>query len=64
MTVSGVSRDVQRRIYDQRRLDVLPKHGIDIVILRYTDFGSTKKLKRDVESDLKVINEKLRKYVK
>lgn len=64
MTVSGVSRDVQRRIYDQRRLDVLPKHGIDIVIFRYTDFGSTKKLKRDVESDLKVIHDKLRKYVK
>lgn len=63
MTVSGVSRDVQRRIYDQRRLDVLPKHGIDIVILRYTDFGLTKKLKRDVKSDLKVINEKLKKYV-
>ena len=64
MTVSGVSRDVQRRIYDQRRLDVLPKHGIDIVIFRYTDFGSTKKLTRDVESDLKVIHDKLRKYVK
>lgn len=63
MTKSSVSRDVQRRIYDQRRLDVLPKHGIDIVILRYIDFGLTKKLKRDVESDLKVINEKLKKYV-
>ncbi|MBM6719274.1 hypothetical protein H6B13_06380 [Bacteroides gallinaceum] len=64
MTVSGVSRDIQRRIYDQRRLDVLPKHGINIVVLRYTDFGSTKKLKRDVESDFKVINDKLRKFVK
>lgn len=28
MTVSGVHRGEQRRIYDQRRLGVLPKHGI------------------------------------
>ena len=64
ITVSGVSRDVQHRIYDQRRLDVLPKYGIDIVVLPYSDFGTTKKLKRNVESDLKIISEKLRKYVK
>ena len=30
-TVSGVSRDEQRRIYDQRRRNVLPKHGIQLI---------------------------------
>ena len=63
MTVSGVSRDKQRRIYDQRRIDVLPKHGINIIVLHYSDFGTTKKLKQNIESDLKVISEKLKKYI-
>ena len=38
MTVSGVHRGEQRKIYDQRRLDVLPKHGIKVVEIYYSDF--------------------------
>lgn len=56
-TVSGVSRDEQRRIYDQRRRDVLPKHGIRLVEISYSDLkhDSRKRLVRDRQNDLVVI---------
>ena len=60
-TVSGVSRGEQRRIYDQRRKDVLPEHGIKLVIISYTDFGTSKHLKRNHDHDLKVIKDILMK---
>lgn len=37
-TVSGVHRGEQRKIYDQRRLEILPKHGISVVEISYSDF--------------------------
>ena len=55
MTVSGVNRGEQRKIYDQRRESELPKHGIKLVIFDYSDFGSTKKLKRDPKKDIEVV---------
>lgn len=56
-TVSGVSRDEQRRIYDQRRRDVLPKHGIRLVEISFSDLkhDSRKRLVRDRQNDLAVI---------
>jgi very-short-patch-repair endonuclease len=35
MTVSGVHRGEQRKIYDQRRLEVLPKHGIKVIEISF-----------------------------
>lgn len=64
MTVSGVLRDVQRRIYDQRRQDVLPKNGKKLVIISYTDFGTSKKLKRNKAEDILVVKRKLKDYIK
>lgn len=55
MTVSGVSRGEQRRIYDERRRVELPKHGIKLVILQYSDFGNNKKLNRNHDADLEVV---------
>ena len=65
MTVSGVSRGEQRKIYDQRRKDVLPKHGIDLIVLSYFDFNfdSRKKIIRNRTNDLKILKQKLKKYV-
>lgn len=54
-TVSGVSRGEQRRIYDKRRQEVLPEHGLKLVIISYKEFGESKKLKRNPEADLKII---------
>ena len=55
MTVSGVSRGEQRKSYDQRRKTELPKHGIKLVVIDYSDFGTTKKLKRDTKHDIEVV---------
>lgn len=62
MTVSGVHRGEQRRIYDQRRLEVLPKHGIQVTEISYSDFAFDRKDKilRDDVSDL----EKVREFLK
>lgn len=64
-TVSGVTRDEQRRIYDERRRKILPEHGIDLIILSYTDFrcNPTKRLVRDRNSDIVVVRQKLKKYI-
>ena len=42
-TVSGVYRGEQRKIYDQRRLDVLPKHGIKVIEISFSDFNHDRK---------------------
>ena len=63
ITVSGVSRREQRCLYDERRRVELPKHGIKIVILHYSDFGTTKRLKRNKEHDIEVVRKKLAEYL-
>jgi hypothetical protein len=55
MTVSGVSRGEQRKIYDERRRTELPKHGIKLIVISYTDFGMSKKLVRNHDADLLVV---------
>lgn len=60
-TVRSVSRGEQRRIFDQRRKDVLPKHGIRLTIISYTDFGNTKKLERNHDYDFNVVKDILKR---
>ena len=57
LTVSGVSRGEQRRIYDQRRRDILPGQGIRLVEISYSDLkhDGRKRLVRDRQNDLAVI---------
>lgn len=61
ITVSGVHRGEQRKIYDQRRLEILPKHGIYVIELFYSDFkhNSSKRLIRNLEQDKEVVAKKL-----
>lgn len=56
-TVSGVSRGEQRRMYDQRRRDVLPQHGIRLVEIGVEDLchNGSKRLHRNRQGDKKVI---------
>jgi len=42
-TISGVHRGEQRKIYDQRRLEVLPKHGIKVIEISFSDFDHDSK---------------------
>ncbi|MFN8296707.1 MAG: hypothetical protein U0T69_10960 [Chitinophagales bacterium] len=61
-TVSGVGRGEQRKLYDQKRRDLLPQYGIKLIELDYSDFEHTrgKKLLRNKTEDLKVIINKLK----
>lgn len=68
MTCSGISRREQRRLYDQRRRDILPQHGIDLIEISYSDFnlasGKTgKKISKNYKSDIEVVKRFLRKYI-
>jgi len=63
MTASGVSRGEQRKIYDQRRRDELRLHEIHLVEIYYSDFGNTKRLKRDRIHDIEVVKKKLKSFI-
>lgn len=56
-TASGVGRGEQRKIYDQRRREILPQNGIRLIELDYSIFehARNKKLLKKRESDLKAI---------
>lgn len=60
LTVSGVHRGEQRRIYDQRREELIPAHGLRLIIIKSTDFELRgKKLRRSPESDREVVRRSL-----
>ncbi len=54
LTVSGVHRGEQRRIYDRRRDELIPSHGLRLVVIRSADLASNKqgRLTRDRTGDL------------
>lgn len=66
MTVSGISRGEQRKLYDERRRVELPKNEIDLIIFDYTEFQHTtgKRLLRQNSKDLVIIGNKLQHFKK
>jgi hypothetical protein len=54
LTVSGVHRGVQRRIYDERRAIEIPAHGLRLVVVTPGDLGADRRgrLLRHRDSDL------------
>lgn len=64
-TASGVPRGEQRALYDQRRREVLPKHGIKLIELDVLEFkiGRWGRLARDRDADLEVVRRRLRRLV-
>jgi hypothetical protein len=62
MTVSGVHRGEQRKIYDQRRRELLPQHNIRLVEISYSDFqyNGQKKIIRNKDNDTKVVKRLLK----
>lgn len=38
LTVSGVHRGIQRRLYEERRAELVPQHGLSLVIIRMDEF--------------------------
>lgn len=61
LTVSGVGRGEQRRIYDERRREILPKYGIHLISISYSDFeyDSRKRIVREHQRDIQIIKKKL-----
>jgi hypothetical protein len=58
-------RDVQRRVYDERRLEILPQHGINILVLDYTAFKTkNKKLLRDSLHDEHALRDNLARFIR
>lgn len=64
MTVSGVHRGEQRKIYDKRKLEVLRSHGIRVVQIPYALFDCTprKRINRSRVNDLIKIRKLLIDY--
>ena len=60
---AGVGRGEQRRIYDQRRRDILPQYGIKLIEISYSSFNydSKKKIIRNRQRDILVVKRLLLK---
>ena len=65
MTISGVHRGDQRKIYDQRRREVLPKQGIELIEISYDDFNhnNRKKIVRNKTAVLEIVQKLLVNYI-
>ena len=65
MTISGVHRGEQRKIYDERRRDILPKNGIILIEFSYSDFNHDrqKRVIRNQKQDIEIIRKQLQSYV-
>ena len=65
ITVSGVHRGLQRKIYDERRRTELPKNGLQLIEFSYLDFNHNKQKRiiRDINADLKTIRSKLSNFL-
>jgi hypothetical protein len=62
MTISGVHRGEQRKIYDQRRRTVLPQKGIKLIEIPCNIFlcNNQNKIIRNSEKDLSIIKDFLK----
>jgi hypothetical protein len=57
LTVSGVHRGRQRAIYDARRDEVIPAHGLRLVVIKPSELDATSRgrLRRNTDSDVKAV---------
>jgi len=65
-TVSGVSRGEQRKIYDQRRRDVLLRKEIKLIEINYYafEYDSQMNIIRNKEKDIEILKEILKDFIK
>jgi hypothetical protein len=63
MTVSGVHRGEQRRLYDARREAMVPAHGLRLVVIRPRDLSARRngRLLRDAQADVAALGDVLRR---
>lgn len=65
LTVSGVHRGEQRKIYDNRKHEVLSHHNIKLIVISYLDFphNSQRRLLRSL-GDKNIVLQLLKSYIK
>jgi len=65
LTVSGVHRGEQRKIYDERRREVLPKYNIHLIEISFSDFSydNHKRIIRNPNRDIEIIKLKLKQFI-
>ena len=65
ITVSGVNRGDQRKLYDQRRREVLPDRGLALLEIAYSDLshGARRRLARDRQQDREVVARMLQHWI-
>jgi hypothetical protein len=63
MTVSGVGRGEQRALYDRRREEEIPRHGLRLVVVMAAELDADRRgrLRRSREHDLAVLRRRLAK---
>ena len=60
-TVSGIGRGEQRRLYDERRRELVPRHGLRLVVIGRPAFVvRSGRIVRDRERDLEIVKGRLR----
>lgn len=64
LTVSGVHRGLQRRIYDDLRRELIPAHGLSLVIIPMSDFQVRGRfIAQDHDSDLEIVRTALAAFI-
>ncbi|MRT93034.1 hypothetical protein EMN46_08775 [Ancylomarina sp. 16SWW S1-10-2] len=60
------TREELRRLYDERRAKVLPKNGISLVVISYSDFmfNDNNRIIRVEENDLGIVQKALKDFCK
>lgn len=60
VTVSGVPRGEQRRLYDQRKAELIPAHGLRLVVIHKSEFEVRRdRIVRDHHRDVAVVRRRL-----
>ena len=65
MTISGVHRGEQRRIYDEKRRNLIPQHGLTLIEISYLDFNHSKQKRiiRNEKEDTQILKNILQTHV-
>jgi hypothetical protein len=64
LTVSGVHRGLQRRLYDDRRRELIPARGLSLIIIPMSDFTVRGRfIVKDHSADLEVVRKTLGAFV-
>lgn len=60
VTVSGVPRGEQRRIYDERKAELIPAHGLRLVVIHKAEFEVRRdRIVRDRDRDVAAVRRRL-----